>query len=117
MSGTLPAACKSGTGLLLDCQRWLHLLLLTGLQGEGCLLGKPCSAVEDGRKEETDAQKRRNLLRKEKFLKKKFEDLQWKNEAEAGGSGRPAHLVESDRGLPSVSAKQLSLLSPVLSLK
>ena len=131
MSGTLPAACKSGTGLLLDCQRWLHLLLLTGLQKEGCLHGSPCSATEDVEKKKlTPSQKRRNLLRREKFLKKKFEDHQWKREGEAfareaeetkadengrriSTTGTHCPLVGSDRGLPFVKCVSQSAATPV----
>ena len=71
------------------------------------------------KKKLTPSQKRRNLLRKEKFLRKKFEDLQLDNEGEAfakksdateaKGNGRRIStagtrcpLVGSDRGLPLV---------------
>ena len=82
------------------------------------------------KKKLTPSQKRRNLLRREKFLKKKFEDHQWKREGEAFAreaeetkadeNGRristtDTHcpLVGSDRGLPFVKCVSQSAATPV----
>ena len=82
------------------------------------------------KKKLTPSQKRRNLLRKEKFLKKKYEDVQWKNEREAfakeaettkavdngrgiSKAGTHCPLVGSDRGLPLVKCVSQPAVSPV----
>ena len=73
------------------------------------------------------SQKRRNLLRTEKFLKNKFEDVQWKNEREAfakeaedtgrriSKAGTHCPLVGSDRGLPLVKCVSPTAVTPVSS--
>ena len=83
-----------------------------------------------GKKKLTPSQRRRNLLRKEKFLKKKFEDVQWKNEREAfakeaettkaedngrriSKAGTHCPLVGSDRGLPLVKCVSQPAVTPV----
>ena len=82
------------------------------------------------KKKLTPSQKRRNLLRREKFLKKKFEDVQWKNEREAfakeaettkaedngrriSKAGTHCPLVGSDRGLPLVKCVSQPAVTPV----
>ena len=52
-----------------------------------------------GKKKLTPSQRRRNLLRKEKFLKKKFEDVQWKNEREAFAKEAEATKAEGSARL------------------
>ena len=69
-------------------------------------------------------------MRKEKFLKKKFEDVQWKNEREAfakeaeatkaddngrriSKAGTHCPLVGSDRGLPLVKCVSQPAVTPV----
>ena len=82
------------------------------------------------KKKLTPSQKRRNLLRREKFLKKKFEDHQLKREGEAfakeaeatkadekgrriSTTGTHCSLVGSDRGLPFVKCVSQPAVTPV----
>ena len=82
------------------------------------------------KKKLTPSQKRRNLLRKEKFLKKKCEDLHLENEGEAfrkraeaaeakengrriSTAGTHCPLVGSDRGLPLVKCVSPTAGTPV----
>ena len=82
------------------------------------------------KKKLTPSQKRRNLLRREKFLKRKVEEHQWKKEGEAfekeaeatkaeengrriSKAGTHCPLVGSDRGLPLVKCVSQPAVSPV----
>ena len=83
-----------------------------------------------GKKKLTPSQKRRNLLRREKFLKRKVEEHQWKKEGEAfakeaeatkaeengrriSKAGTHCPLVGSDRGLPLVKCVSQPAVTPV----